>query len=327
MVEKWNKIVAWVETLRPVRVFQRYAASHGDLLANGLSFTALFSIFAALYVGFAVAGLYLESNSELRDALVEMLAGSVPGLIDTGDGGAINLDDLYATRILNWTGVIAAVTLAGTALGWLSSTRDAVRAIFRLPPDTTNFLLLRLKDIGLVIGFGIITLLSAALSVFSTRALSLAFDYVGIEHRSMLAEITVRITGLLLVLAIDTIVLAALFRVLAGVVIPWRYLVTGSLLGAIALGVLKVLGTSLLGGAGHNPLLASFAVIVGLLLWFNIVCRVILLAAAWVAVTMSDRGLTGQKLAERSGLVRRKRFGTPTVRWTGTRRSAQQRGA
>jgi membrane protein len=85
-------------------------------------------------------------------------------------------------------------------------------------------------------------------------------------------------------------VLAALYRVLAGVRIPPRHLFPAALLGAAALGVLKLLGTLLLGAAGANPLLASFAVIIGLLIWFNLVCQVILIAAAWFIVSMTDAG-------------------------------------
>ena len=54
--------------------------------------------------------------------------------------------------------------------------------------------------------------------------------------------------------------------------------------------MLKVLGSSLLGGASKNPLLASFAVIIGLLIWFNLICQVILLSGAWIAVSVSDDG-------------------------------------
>ena len=60
---------------------------------------------------------------------------------------------------------------------------------------------------------------------------------------------------------------------------PWWALFRGCAIGAGVLFGLKVLGASLLGGASSNPLLASFAVIVGLLIWFNLVCRTVLLTA------------------------------------------------
>jgi len=51
-----------------------------------------------------------------------------------------------------------------------------------------------------------------------------------------------------------------------------------------------VLGASLLRGGTSNPLLDSFALFIGVLLWFNFVCRVLLLTAAWIA-TGVDRSL------------------------------------
>jgi len=85
-------------------------------------------------------------------------------------------------------------------------------------------------------------------------------------------------------------VLGAFYRVLAGVHIPMRFLAQGALLGAAALGVLKVLGTALLGGATNNPLLAGFAVIIGLLIWFTLICQVILVAA-FAAATIAISAL------------------------------------
>jgi membrane protein len=178
-----------------------------------------------------------------------------------------------------------------TALGWLASARDAIRTLFGLPGELLGFVLLKLKDIGLGIGFGAALLVSSALLVYSTQAVSGMLDLVGIDNKSLFAVITGRTIGLVLMFALDTVALAALYRYLSGLTIPLRRLLTGALLGAFALGVLKVLGSALLGGATRNPLLASFAVIIGLLIWFNLICQVILLAASWIAVGMADAGL------------------------------------
>jgi membrane protein len=132
---------------------------------------------------------------------------------------------------------------------------------------------------------------SAVLSVMSTQALGVALGWLGIDEHTLIAGIVGRGTGLVLMLLLDTAVLSALFRLLSGLTIPLRRLLAGALLGAVALGILKVLGNTLLGGASRNPLLASFAVIVGLLIWFNLVCQVILLTASWIATGMADDGL------------------------------------
>src|SRR5690606_423834 len=123
----------------------------------------------------------------------------------------------------------------------------------------------------------------AALSVLSSELLDTVLGWVGMADAPE-ASLAARIGSILLMFAVDTLVLAGLYRVLAGVPIPIRHLAVGSLIGAFALGVLKVLGTTLLGGASNNPLIASFAVIAGLLIWFTLVCQVVLIAACWVFV-------------------------------------------
>jgi len=285
-------VTAWVMKLKPVRVFMQYNAKGGPLLSAGLSYQAIFAVFAAIWVGFSIAGFVIRANPDVEKAFLQLLATSLPGLIDDGSGhGAINADKLLSTGILTWTGVVAAVGLLFTALGWLASGRDAVRLLFGLPGAPTNFLLLKLKDLGLALGFGLAMLLSAGISVFSTAALSAVFDWVGIDRHSEFATIAARAVGLFVVLLLDVAVLAAFYRVVSGIRIPFRQLGQGVLLAAVALVVLQALGSSLLGGATKNPLLASFAVIIGLLIWFNLICQVTLIAATWIAVSADDKGV------------------------------------
>ena len=286
------KLVARVQRLKPVRVFLQYNAQRGPILASGLSYQAIFAVFAGLWVAFSIAGVVIVGSPTLLDGLIDFLNTSVPGLIDDGSGsGAVDLELLTQAGILGWTGAIAAVGLLLTALGWLASGRDAVRTMFGLPAASTNFLLLKLKDLGLAVGFGAAVIASAAISVASTSALGAVFDWLGIDERSLPAILVARGAGLLLVLVVDTIVLAMFFRVVSGIRIPFRMLAQGTIIGAVALGVLKTLGSVLLGGATSNPLLAGFAVIIGLLIWFNLICQVILISASWIAVSAADAGV------------------------------------
>lgn len=291
-MKRIKEAVDWVSALRPVRVFIHFTDYRGFLLAAGLSFQSIFAVFAGIWVGFASAGLILRNNPPLSDAFFTTLSHSVPGLL-TWDGvtGVINPAQLMQAEILGWTGAIAAGGLLFTAVGWLSSARDAVRALFDLPGEQLNFFLLKLKDFGLMIAFGLALIVSSVLSVLSTQALDMTLGWIGLSSDSTVSTVLGRVTGLVLMLLLDTVVLAGLYRVLSGLKIPFRRLIIGSVLGATALGVLKVLGGLLLGGAGRNPLLASFAIIIGLLIWFNLICVVILLGASWIAVGMADAGI------------------------------------
>lgn len=291
LVKKVESIVAWVMTLKPVRVFVLYGEKKGPLLAGGLSYQAIFAVFAAIWVSFAIAGFIVKSNTSLQLALLDILAATVPGLIDTGAGGAIDPQDLFAAQILGWTGAIAAIGLVTTAVGWLASGRDAVRAMFDLPALAANFFLLKLKDFGIAFGFGAAMLLSAALSLFSTSALDGLLTWLQITHDSPVAIVLTRAAGLATVLGLDIAILAVFYRVLSGISIPFRFLAPGTLLAAIALTALMSLGGLLLGGARSNPLLASFTVIIGLLIWFNLVSQVIILGAAWISVSAKDAGV------------------------------------
>jgi membrane protein len=284
-------LIARIMRTKPVRVALHYGHVRGPILASGLAYSAIFAVFAALWVGFSIAGAIIANDVALRTALIATLSDSVPGLIDTGDGeGAIDPDDLLDTGTFTWTGAIALVWLLATALGWLAAARNAVRVLFHLPPPPENILVQRLKDLLIAVGFGSLLILSALLSVVGTRATEFLLDLFALNG-TLAATVLSRVVSLTIMFVLDVVVLGAFFRVLVGLSIPLRLLRSGVIIGAVALGTLKVLGSTLLGGGNSNPLLASFAVIIGLLIFFNLVCQVILVSAAWVATTVDDAGV------------------------------------
>lgn len=285
-------LISHLLRLKPVRVFLHFVSRRGPLLSSGLAYQSIFAVFAALWLAFSIAGLVIQGNPELKASLIAAVAQALPGLIRDGAGtGAVDPNTLLRAGILGWSGAIALVGLLATALGWMASSRDAIRDIFSLPGVATNLLLLKVQDLGIALAFGVAVIVSATLSAASTALLGFALNLLAIGSDSVIATVLGRVIGLAVVVAIDTAVLAALYRLLAGVGIPIRRLLVGSFIGAVALGALKVLGNTLLGGASNNPLLASFAVIIGLLIWFNLACQVLLIGAAWIAVGLSDSGI------------------------------------
>ncbi|WP_010205699.1 YihY/virulence factor BrkB family protein [Salinibacterium sp. PAMC 21357] len=301
LAQRLKPAIEWVLHLRPVRVFMHYAEKLGPILASGLSYQAIFAVFAAIWVGFAVAGFIVQGDPVLLDAVYNFISTNIPGLIGDGSGnGAISRETLADTSILGITGAIAAVGLIFTALGWIASGRDAVRSMFGLESSETNFLILKLKDLGLAVGFGLAVLLSAAMSLVSTAALNWILDLISIDEDSQAARIATRGVALVIVLILDAATLGVFYRVVSGIKIPFRLLAQGTIIAALALGALKFGGSFLLEGATRNPLLASFAVIIGLLIWFNLICQIILIGSAWIAVSADDADLdlSGEKRDE-----------------------------
>ncbi|OJX74392.1 YihY/virulence factor BrkB family protein [Leifsonia sp. 71-9] len=292
-VARVSHVAKWVQALRPYRVYINYSHSDGNLRAAGMGFQSLFAIFAAVWLGFSVAGLWLTGNPEIYKALVQLINRAVPGLIATPTSqGVIDTAQLEQATSFGWAGAIAAIGLLWTAIGWLYYTRQAVRAVFGLSRDTTNYVLQKIRDLFLALGFGLVFVFSATLTIVSTQALTFFLDLVGLPSDSAVTGVITRISSLVVSVALNIVTLGAMFRVMARVAIPWRNLFFGVLLGAAVLAGLSVLGGVLLGGATKNPLLATFAVFIGLLLWFNLVSRVILLSASWIAIGMFDRGLS-----------------------------------
>lgn len=291
LVSRVTSVVARVTKLKPVRVFIHYSNLRGPILASGLAFQLLFAVFAGLWVVFSIAGIVISGNQQFQDAIIVVLNNVVPGLIDTGgsnSNGAIKAKILLSAGVFGVTGAIALVGLLVTALGWMSSARDSVRTMFDIPTPAANFALLKVRDLGLGAALAVALIVSAVLSVAGTSATGFLLGLVGIHLESMVATVVSRIVTLGVMFALDTLVLATVFRVLSAVRIPRRRLWQGALLGAVGLGVLKTAGSALLGGATNNPLIASFAVLAGLLIFFNFVCQIILISASWIAVGLED---------------------------------------
>jgi membrane protein len=313
-LERVSTLTQKAIALFPVRVWRHFLARNGFLLSSGMSYQALFAIFAAVYVVFAVGGIWLTGNPETLKAFVLLLNTYAPGLI--GDDGIISVEELTevassSTSLFGWTGAVALGGLIWTAIAWITYARMAVRSIFGLPKDTRAYLLLKARDFVAGLAFGTIILAATVLSVVATAFFGWLLGLTGLSGDSGWSGGLLQSGALIVVFVIDTIALAVLFRFLSGAAMPWRRMWAGSLLGSAAISSLQFLGGYLLSGTSANPLLATFAVFIGLLLWFRLTGIVILVAASWIAVEAADndetlRRVTPEQLvAERQERERR----------------------
>jgi len=281
MIALVQRLIDWWNATRAGRSLARYGQARGSLLARGMTFSALFSIFAAIYVLFAVFGIWFEASPGLRDGVLSMLASAIPGLIDTGEGGAIDANALFNVPALSVSGVLVLALLANTASGWLGAFREGVRGVFGVGQPSRPAILTWLFDLVALLGLGLLMLLSVVLSIMASRILAIVLGWFGADEA--IAGPALTIAALALALAIDTVVLFLLYRFQAGTPVPAPQLWLGSLVGAVGYGLLKYVGANLLTGTGNNPLLSSFAVIIGLLIWCNLMMQWLLLLAAWLA--------------------------------------------
>lgn len=276
---------------RLVRAFLRYSARRGPVLADAVTYRALFSVFAALLLGFSVAALWLSADDAAWSAVVSAVNSAVPGLIRmTPDGdGLVDLDSIRAPAGLSITGVISLVGLIGAALGAIGSLRTGIRTIVDTEQEDGAWYLVMLRNIllALLIAAGFVA--AAAVTFAGETLVNLAAGLLGVSEDSPAVFWSVRLLALLVVFALDAALIAAVFVLLSGVRAPARVLWSGAALGGVGLVVLQELSGLFVGGARSNPLLASFASLLALLLWLNLSTQVILIASAFIATGAEER--------------------------------------
>ncbi|WP_404431705.1 YihY/virulence factor BrkB family protein [Microbacterium lacus] len=287
-----ERVLGWF----PVRVWRHFLQHNGFLLAAGVSYQALFAIFASVYVAFAMAGLWLGGSTEAINAMIELINSYLPGLISDDGSGLFTTQQVTAiatgsASTLAITGAIALITAMWTAIGFVTFARRAVRDIFGIPPDRRSYFLLKARDLLAAVAFGVALVLGFSLTSLGTWALNLIFSLFGWNTATGLYELGVRVSALAVTLALYTATLAALVKFLTGVTLHWRQIWPGAALGGAAITVLQIGAGWLLIYTPSNPLLATFAIFIGLLLWFRIIGVIILVASAWIAVAANDRDM------------------------------------
>lgn len=281
--------------LFPVRVWRHFLQNNGFLLAAGVSYQALFAIFAAIYLAFAIAGLWVGGSTEAVDALIGVINSYIPDLI-TDDSKFVTPAQAHeiaanTTGVLGVTGAIALGAVIWTAIGWVTFSRRAVRDMFGLPPDRRNYVLLKARDLVAAFLFGVALLAGSALSYASAAVLQWLLDLLNWDAGSSTLNRLIRLGTVLISFVLLSGALAAMVRFLTGTSLRWRTIWPGALLGGGAMTVLQYGAGFLLSYTPTNPLLATFAIFVGLLLWFRVTGVVMLVAAAWIAVSAQDRDL------------------------------------
>ncbi len=280
-------LLARLNTLLPMRAFLHYGRQLGPLMSAGIGFRMFFSVTGLLATGLALAGLVLSGHPALLDQVIKGVALTAPGLLKVnGSDGLVDPYELLNPTSLGWAAGIAAVVTVFTSLGWVSGIRDGVRGMMQLGPRGMNPVLQILRDVGTLVLLGVTLVISAAVSlVFGTAA-----DWVTAQLNldpALAGPLTTSITILVpLLLGWGTALI--MYRVAAGLKPARRSLLEGTTLAAVGTTILQIFSTQLLASAGKNPILAPFAIIIGLLIWFNLVSQVYVICAAWVAIREED---------------------------------------
>ncbi|MDQ1173461.1 membrane protein [Microbacterium testaceum] len=285
MADLIRRVTAWALSLRLVRAFLVYSGARGPMLADSVTYRTLFSLFAAVLLGFSFATVWLAGNPDGIAALERSVNSVVPGLV--GPNGLLQLDGIKAPEF-TIAGIIAILGLLGAAIGAIGSLRSAFRQIAGVTTDDTLPILVIVRNLLVALGIGVALVGAAIVTFLATAGLTFVRELLGISADSWVSAVLTWLLSTAVVLVLDTAAVAVAFAALSGVKTRRSTLLRGALLGGVGLVVLQQLSGLFVGGATSNPLLATFASLIALLLWLNLSSQVILVAGAYITVATEE---------------------------------------
>lgn len=287
----WARVQAWA----PMRAYQRYSKANGSLLAGGVAYFAFFSIFPAVALAFTVFGLVLRNNPEILDQIRDAINGQLPGFVQDGNGknGIIPIS-APSGAALSVTAIVGFVGLIWAGMGWLGALRSGIRQIFGTQDPGGNFALVLLRKFGVLLLLGVGVVVAAAVNTIANAVASTFASWIGIGDQAWV----VTVVGLLASVLANTLLVALMLRVLSGVDLPWAGLRNGAIFGGVGMTIIQTFASRLIANATSNPLLASVAVAVGLLVFMNFISQVMLLSASWAANDLDSRNAAAATVSE-----------------------------
>lgn len=281
-VEKVKSLAQLWQGTRIARALRRYGLANGSLLCGGITYRAIFSLFAAIALAFTVFVRVLGDDDTLKNQVIESVNTAVPGLIATGDqNGILPVDKLVLSTSMNITSVIAIAVLLWSVITAIESVRTSVRVMFSLPPNGQRQIADKLRSLA---AFGCVVVGVLISSIAGIAANTFGHYIENWIDLGTVGSAFLTFGSLLITAVFDALVFVMIVRLLAGVKARPRDLWIGAGIAAVGFSVIRYLGTSVVvGSAARNPLFATGAVLITVLIWLYLCARILLTAAAFTA--------------------------------------------
>jgi YihY family inner membrane protein len=244
----------------PFGVVKKYGDDQGGKKAALLAHYGFLSLFPLLLVFITVVGYALANNQELKQGVIDTLARQFPVL-------GPQVEDSIST--IKGSGLALGIGLLGIlwgGLGIVQSFQDAMNDIWNIPRRHRPNFWWRLAR-------GLAALLLVAGEVVAATVLA----QLGIAGPGALGRVDLLAGSFLL----NLLLLVAMFQLLTGTRLRWRWLLPGAAVGALGWSVLQTVGVQLLNHQLEraNLLYGVFAVVLVLLGWLYLSSQLVLYAA------------------------------------------------
>ncbi|ONK11948.1 Inner membrane protein YhjD [Streptomyces sp. MP131-18] len=265
--------VAWFLRSRAWQVYRHLDDRTWTRLAAAITFTSFITLFPVLGLA-AATGAWLLSDQHLED-IEQWASDQVPGISDQMNLGAL----------FDHAGTIGLVSLAlvlPMGAGWVDALRGCLRELWDLADPEDNVFLRRARDMGVLVGLGAVTLLSLAASALGVGAVHWA-------SRRVDTALPFQLLAYLLATVVTFFLLVYLLVWLPGVRPPRTATLTACAMGAVGFEVLKQLLGGYLTEVATRNVYGAFGVPVALLVWINLMAKLLLVCCAWTATAVTPR--------------------------------------
>jgi membrane protein len=253
------------------RAKERYGEVLGGRLSAAIAYYGFFAVFALAMVVYSL----LINVVSAKPSMVNDVDAFLRKYFTT-----LNVDALKENSAsLTWIGGIS-LLIAG--IGWVGAWRSSLRAVWRLDQHPGNFIVLRLVDLGTLIVFALLMIIS----VGAADVLAWIFGLIaqGAERTPWF-----RLASLLLTILVDITIAFGLLTILPRVQMSLKRLVGPVLTVAIGLTAINELGRYLFQRTERNPAYTIVASSVGLLVYLYTFNQIVIWATSWAATAHNGR--------------------------------------
>lgn len=262
-----------------IRAGSAYIDRTGDHYAAAITYFSVLSMIPLLMIAFAVAGFVLAGNATLLKELQDGIVESAP----PGVGDTLNKDVIGpAIDHRGTVGVLGLVAAVYTGYGWMQNLRDALSAMWGHEIPDRSFLRMVLSDILSLIGLGLALAVSFGITAVGAGLGNFLLGLVGLADDGW-ALFLLRVGTIVLAVAANWLVFLWVLTRLPRQPVNVRSALRGALFAAVGFELLKQLATIYLGLVGNSPTGALFGPLFGLLVFANLVARLLLFVTAWTA--------------------------------------------
>ncbi|MBP3088689.1 inner membrane protein YhjD [Corynebacterium sp. sy017] len=279
LLDKYRQKWSWFDHVFLMN--ERYGQQGGNQYAAGITYFSVLSMFPLLMLAFAVLATVLARRPDLMSQVQDSIAQSVEGSM------ADTLNTIIETAVQQRGAMfgIGGLTALWSGLGWMNNLRYGVSKMWKYPVVGGNFVLVKLKDLVALIGLLVALAIALGVTAIGSSGLSMTvLEKIGLDDVPGASVITFFI-ALVVGLIANFFVFFWMIKTLPRGEVPNSAAIRASIIGAVAFEVFKQLGSMFFSNALSNPAGATFGPIIGIMVLFYFIWRIVLYCSAWAATT------------------------------------------